>query len=111
MSVVLVWLAVLMGAATYPWRAIPMLAPGIDRLAPVIREYLRLVGPAMLATLGAVSLAVAVDANRVRSLNIGPEWIAVLLCVGLVAARRGLLLGLVVAAALIATLRAIGLAA
>ena len=109
MSVALVWLALLMGAATYPWRAIPLLAPGIDRLAPTLREYLRLVGPAMLATLAAVSLAVTVDATtRARSLYVGPEWLAVATCVVIVAARRGLLLGLVMAAALIAGLRALG---
>jgi branched-subunit amino acid transport protein len=108
MSVALVWLAALMGAATYPWRAIPLLAPGIDRLAPVIREYLRLVGPAMLATLAAVSVAVAADANRVRSLSIGPEWLAVAVCVVIVVLKRGLLLGLLAAAGLIALLRAIG---
>ena len=37
MSVALVWLALLMGAATYPWRVIPLLAPGIDRLPPTVR--------------------------------------------------------------------------
>jgi branched-subunit amino acid transport protein len=104
----LVWLSVLMGAVTYPWRAIPFLAPGLDRLAPSIREYLRLVGPAMLATLAAVSVAVAVDANRVRTLHVGPEWLAVGACVVLVALKRGLLLGLIVAAGSLALLRAIG---
>ena len=34
MSVVLVPLAFLMGLATYPFRAIPLLAPGFDRLPP-----------------------------------------------------------------------------
>jgi len=111
MSVALVWLALLMGAATYPWRVIPLLAPGIDRLPPTVREYLRLVGPAMLATLASVSLAVAVDpTSRARSLHVGPEWLAVAACVVLVAARRGLLLGLIVAAGLIAGLRALNLA-
>ncbi len=110
MSTALVWLSVLMGAATYPWRAIPFLLPGIDRLAPTIREYLRLVGPAMLATLAAVNVAVVVDANRGRSLYVGPEWLAVAACVVIVAAKRGLLLGLIVAAGSIAVLRALNLA-
>ena len=83
MSVVLVPLAILMGAATYPWRAVPLLAPGIHRLPAAIQLYLRLVGP---------------------------EWLAVGLCIGLVALRRSLLVGLVLAAALIAVLRAVGLA-
>jgi branched-subunit amino acid transport protein len=110
MSVGLVSLALLMGAVTFPWRAIPLLAPGIDRLPPLARQYLRLVGPAMLATLAAVSVMVAVDANRQRTLYVGPEWIAVMLCAALVAARLGLLLGLIAAAVLIAGLRALGLA-
>ncbi len=108
MNTALVWLSVLMGAVTYPWRAIPLLAPGLDRLAPTIREYLRLVGPAMLATLAAVTVAVAVDANRVRTLHVGPEWLAVAACVVIVALKRGLLLGLIVAAGSLAVLRAIG---
>ena len=41
------------------------------------------------------------------SFYIGPEWIAVGLCVAIVATRRSLLLGLVLAAALIAVLRAL----
>jgi branched-subunit amino acid transport protein len=108
MSTALVWLSVLMGAVTYPWRALPFLAPGLDRLPPTMREYLRLVGPAMLATLAAVSVAVAVDANRTRTLHVGPEWLAVAACVAIVALKRGLLLGLIVAAGSLAVLRAIG---
>ena len=102
------WLAVLMGAATYPWRAITWLAPGLDRLAPTIREYLRLIGPAMLATLAAVSVAVSLDSDRARSLHVGPEWLAVAACVVIVGLKRGLLLGLIVAAGSLALLRAIG---
>lgn len=110
MSTALVWLAALMGAVTYPWRAIPLLAPGLDRLSPTLREYLRLVGPAMLATLAAVSVAVLVDANRARSLHVGAEWLAVVACVVIVALKRGLLLGLIAAAGSLALLRAIGVA-
>ena len=51
MSTDLVFLALLMGAVTYPWRAIPMLAPGFDRLPALAIDYLRLVGPAVLAAL------------------------------------------------------------
>jgi branched-subunit amino acid transport protein len=111
MTTELVPLAILMGLVTYPWRAIPLLAPGIDRLAPPIREYLRLVGPAMLGALAAVSVSVMLDAERRPSLHVGVEWLAVLLCVAAVAARRGLLTGLVLAAGLVAVLRAMGLAA
>jgi branched-subunit amino acid transport protein len=106
MSIVLVPLALLMAAATYPWRAVPLLAPGIQRLPPQLREYLRHVGPAMLATLAAVSVMVVVDEARTRTFHFGPEWLAVGLCVAIVAARRSLLIGLIVAAVLIAALRA-----
>jgi branched-subunit amino acid transport protein len=110
MSTLLVPLALLMAAATYPWRAIPLLAPGIQRLPPAAREFLRLVGPAMLATLAAVSVMVSVDAAPERTFHVGVEWLAVLLCVALVAARRGLLLGLLAGAGGVAVLRALNLA-
>lgn len=106
----LVALAFLMGLATYPWRALPLLAPGIERLAPPIRDYLRLVGPAMLGALAAVSVSVVIDAARRPSLHVGIEWLAVAVCVVAVASRRGLLTGLLLAAGLVAVLRAMGLA-
>ncbi|MBA3877664.1 MAG: hypothetical protein C0498_12200 [Anaerolinea sp.] len=104
----LVWLAVLMGAATYPWRAAPLLVPGMHRLPLRVQEYVRLVGPAVLATLAAVT--VSIDAERQPSFRLGIEWLAVGACVVLVVARRGLLVGLVTAAAIAAILRAIGVA-
>lgn len=110
MSVVLVPLAVLMGLATYPFRAIPLLAPGMHRLPPRVRLYLRLVGPSVLAALAAVDTMVVVDAARHPSFHVGAEWLAVGLCVAVVALRRSLLVGLVLAAALIAVLRGAGLA-
>jgi branched-subunit amino acid transport protein len=109
-SLVLVPLALLMGLATYPFRAIPLLAPGMHRLPAQVRLYLRLVGPSVLAALAAVDTMVVLDAARHPSFHVGAEWIAVGLCVSVVALRRGLLLGLVLAAALIAVLRAIGAA-
>jgi branched-subunit amino acid transport protein len=109
-SIDLVPLAFLMGLATYPWRAAPLLAPGLDRLPEPVKAYLRLVGPAILAALAAVSVAVRVDPQRHTSFAIGAEWIAVGLCVAIVAARRSLLVGLVLAAGLVALLRANGLA-
>lgn len=110
MSLVLVPLALLMGAATYPWRAVPLLAPGIHRLPAAIQLYLRLVGPAVLAALAAVDTMVILDTSRHPSFHVGAEWIAVALCVAIVAMRRSLLVGLVLAAALIAVLRAAGVA-
>lgn len=108
MSVAYLWLALLMGAVTYPWRAVPLLTPGIHRLPGLVQEYLRLVGPAVLAGLAAVNTFVAIDAQRHPSPHVGIEWLAVGLCVVLVAARRGLLVGLIGAAVLAAGVRAIG---
>jgi branched-subunit amino acid transport protein len=111
MKLDLVPLALLMGLATYPWRAVPLVAPGLDRLPAALRAYLRLVGPAVLAALAAVSVTVVLDANRHPSLHVGAEWLAVGLCVAVVAARRSLLVGLLLAAGLVAVLRAAGIAA
>ncbi|HEY4226928.1 MAG TPA: AzlD domain-containing protein [Candidatus Limnocylindrales bacterium] len=110
MSTVLVPLAILMGLVTYPWRAVPLLAPGIHRLPARVQEYLRLVGPAVLAALAAVDTMVVLDTARHPSFHIGPEWLAVGLCVLVVSLKRGLLIGLVLAAGLIAILRAVGVA-
>ena len=77
MSTELVALAVLMAAVTYPARAIPLLAPGVDRLPPVVLEYLRLIGPATLAALAVTSVLVVVDAEGARSLRPGVETLAV----------------------------------
>ena len=110
MSTNLVWLALLMGAVTYPWRAVPLLAPGMHRLPARVQEYVQLVGPAILATLAAVNTFVVVNAARRPSLHIGIEWLAVGACIVIVAARRGLLVGLVLAAAIAAGARAAGLA-
>jgi len=111
MDLGLVPLALLMAAVTYPWRAIPLLSPATNRLPQVVRDYLRLVGPAMLATLAAVSVAVVVNATRTeRTFHIGFEWLAVALCVAVAAMRRSLLLGLIGAIAIVAVARALGLA-
>jgi branched-subunit amino acid transport protein len=109
MSTALVPLAILMGLATYPFRAIPLLLPGFERLPGGVRLYLRLVGPAVLAALAAVNTMVVPDPTGRPVFHVGPEWIAVGLCVAVVAARRSLLIGLVLAAGLIAALRAAGL--
>ncbi|MEO8273593.1 MAG: AzlD domain-containing protein [Chloroflexota bacterium] len=110
MSLVLVPLAILMGLATYPWRAVPLLAPGMHRLPARVQLYLRLVGPSVLAALAAVDTMVILDATRHPQFHVGAEWLAVGLCIAVVALRRSLLIGLVLAAALIAVLRATGAA-
>ena len=110
MSTTYVVLALLMGAVTYPARALGLLVPGVVRLPVVVLDYLRLVGPAVLASLAAVSLAIGTREDGKTFLHVGPEWIAVALCVAVVAWRRNLLYGLLLAAALMAIVRAIGAA-
>jgi branched-subunit amino acid transport protein len=105
---VLIPLAILMGLATYPFRAVPLLAPGFERLPERVRLYLRLVGPSVLAALAAVDTMVITGANRHSSFHVGLEWLAVGLCILVVAVRRSLLIGLVLAAGSIAVLRALG---
>jgi branched-subunit amino acid transport protein len=110
MSVELDALAVLMGAVTYPSRAVPLLMPGFDRLPPAVDEYLRLIGPAILATLAAVNVLVLVDEDGASRLHLGIEMLAVIVCVAVVAWRRSLLPGLIAAVVLVALVRALGLA-
>jgi branched-subunit amino acid transport protein len=107
MSVELVGLALFMGAVTYPARALPLLVPGIERLPPIALAYLRLVGPAVLGALAAVNTAIVVDAAGRGQIHVGVEWLSVALCVGLVAWRRNLFLGLIAAVVLAAVVRAL----
>lgn len=109
MSADLVLLALLMGAVTYPSRALPLLAPGIERLPPPALLYLRLVGPAILASIAASETLVRGTADGAWSLHLGVEVVGVLACAGIVAWRRNLFLGLVAGVALVAILRAAGL--
>ncbi len=99
-----------MAAVTYPSRALPLLAPGLERLPPRAFAYLRLVGPAALAALAAVNTAVVVDAARHPSLHVGVEWLAVAGCLAVVALRRNLFLGLCLAVVIAGGTRALGLA-
>ena len=108
MSTGLVLLAVFMGAVTYPSRALPLLAPGIERLPRPVLDYLRLVGPAILAALGAVNVLVVGPGGRI-GFHVGIEAVAVLACLALTAWRRSLLPGLVAAVAIVALWRAAGL--
>lgn len=110
MTTDLVWLALLMALATYPARAIALFVPQMRRLPPALQTYLRLVGPAVLASLAAVTVAVRTDPAGRPSLFLGPDLIAVALCVAIVAWRRNLLVGLILAAGFIALTRALGIA-
>ena len=109
MSVALVPLAFLMWAITYPSRALPMLAPGIERLPSWAVTYLRLAGPAALAALAAVNCLLttgqaAPPAGRHRTRGSRP-------CVLVVARTRLLLPGVAAAVIVVAVTRALGIAA
>ena len=111
MSTELIPLALVMFAATYPSRALGLLAPGLDRLPKVAIAYLQLVGPAVLASLAAVAVMVRTPDDGPPAFYLGIEWVAVLACLGIVLWRRNLLLGLVVAVAIVVVARGTGLAA
>ena len=101
----LIVLALLMGAVTYPWRAVPMLAPGFDRLPALVLEYLRLVGPAVLAALAAVAIRVVTEASGAHRLQVGIEAVAIVVGVAVVRWRRNVFLGIVAAALIVAVVR------
>jgi len=101
----LVVLALLMGAVTYPWRAIPLLAPGLDRLPALAAEYLRLIGPAVLAALAAVAILVMTEASGAHRLQVGIELVAVGVGVAVVRWRRNVFLGILAAVLIVAVVR------
>jgi branched-subunit amino acid transport protein len=108
-SVELVGLALLMFAVTYPSRAIPLLVPRFEHLPPRALEYLRLVGPAVLGSIAATEVLIVAGPDGSHVVSLGPEVLAVLACAAIVAWRRNLALGLLVAVVLIAGLRAAGI--
>ncbi len=107
MTLPLIVLWLLMWAVTYPSRALPMLAPGIEGLPPRALLYLRLVGPAVLASLAATATLVETSPGG-AALHVGVEIVGVLLCMAIVWWRRSLLLGIVAAVVLVAALRFLG---
>ena len=109
MSVALVPLAFLMWAVTYPSRALPLLAPGIERLPAWAVSYLRLAGPAALAALAAVNCLLTAD--KPPHLLVGVEPVAVGVCVLIVARTRLLFPGVAAAVVVVAVTRALGVAA
>ncbi|HEY5496183.1 MAG TPA: AzlD domain-containing protein [Candidatus Limnocylindrales bacterium] len=108
MNVGLVGLALLMFAVTYPSRAIPLLAPAFERLPPRALEYLRLVGPAVLGAIAASQVLLTTGAGGHPTFHVGIDAVAVLACAALVAWRRNLFLGLLVAVVVAAVARALG---
>src|SRR6476620_2624784 len=111
MSTDLIPLAFLMFLVTYPTRALGLLTPWLDRLPRIGFDYLQLVGPAILAALAAVSVMVVVSDEGTPMFHVGVEWIAVLACLAVTAWRRNLLMGLIVAVAIVVIARNLGLAA
>jgi branched-subunit amino acid transport protein len=107
-SIDLVPLAVLMFAVTYPSRAIGLLNPTIERMPRRVLEYLQLVGPSVLAALAAVNVMVATTDGR-SVFVVGLPWLSVLACIVIVARRRSLFLGLLVAVAIAVAGRAAGM--
>jgi branched-subunit amino acid transport protein len=108
MSTELVGLALLMAAVTYPARAVPLLTPAFERLSARALEYLRLVGPAVLGAIAASQALLVTGADGRPAIHVGIDALAVLACVALVAWRRNLFLGLLVAVVMTAGARALG---
>jgi branched-subunit amino acid transport protein len=108
LSLGLIPLVLLMWLCTYPSRALPMLAPGIERLPRWAVAYLRLAGPAALAALAAVNCLLTSDSPP--RLLIGIEPIAVGLCVVVVARTRQLFPAVASSVVLVAVARAFGAA-
>ena len=100
-------LVFLMWLATYPSRALPMLAPGIERLPRWAIDYLRLAGPAALAALAAVNCLITSGSRP--HLLIGVEPLAVGLCAVVVWRTRLLFPAVLAAVILVAAARALGL--
>ena len=111
MSGNLVVLAVLMFLVTYPSRAVGLLTPGTERLPKLALDYLQLVGPAVLTAIAAVDVLVLVNDAGKPTFHVGVEALAITAALGVVAWRKNLLLGLVVAVVIVAGARALGLAA
>jgi branched-subunit amino acid transport protein len=111
MTTDLVVLSVLMFVVTYPSRALGLLTPGVERLPKIILDYLQLVGPAVLTALAAVSVMVVVSDDDVPSFHIGIEWVAVFVCLAIVARKGNLFVGLIAAVGIVVVARAMGWAA
>ena len=108
MNTGLIGLALLMFAVTYPARAVPLLVPAFERLPPRALEYLRLVGPAVLGAIAATQVLLTTGAGGRPMFHVGIDAVAVLACAVLVAWRRNLFIGLLVAVIAAAAARALG---
>lgn len=107
LGVALVPVALIMWAVTYPSRALPMLAPGLEKLPNWAVTYLRLAGPAALAALAAAGSLLSSDSPPHLQLGVMP--LAVALCVVLVWRTRFLLVGVTAAVVLVAIAYTVGI--
>lgn len=94
-------LVVAAAAGTIAARAIPLLAPGIDRIPPTARAYLRMIGPAALGGIAATAVFLHDGAPI-----FGPEAVAVILGAAIGRLRNSLLLAMVIAVVVVLLLRA-----
>jgi branched-subunit amino acid transport protein len=99
-----------MFAVTYPSRAVGLLVPGIHRLPKPALDYLQLVGPAVLAAIGAVAVLVRIPDEGAPTFGFGVDSVAVLVALLITAWRRNLLYGIIAAVAIAVVARATGLA-
>src|SRR3954465_8924439 len=96
-----------MWAVTYPSRALGLLAPAMDRLPRGVLDYLQLVGPAVLGAIAVVNTLFPTPGSN--SIVGAVAWRAVGACIAVVAWRRSLFVGLVLAVAIAVVSRALGL--
>ncbi len=107
LAIALLPVTLIMWAVTYPSRALPMLAPGLERLPKWAVTYLRLAGPAALAALAATGSLLTSDSPPHLQLGVMPLGVA--LCVVLVWRTKFLLIGVAGAVVLVAVAYAAGL--
>lgn len=89
----LVLLAALMGLVTYSTRVVPFLVP-LSNVPHGLQRAMRLMGPATLASVAAVSVASASLDPGATPTSSTTIWLATGASVALVAARRNLALGI-----------------
>ena len=109
MSTDLVLLAVLMGAVTYPSRALPMLAPGIERLPPARSSTCASSGRRCWRRSPPRRRSSTRTTRACRRSSSDPRSWACSLCMAIVWWRRNLFLGLLAGVVLVALLRVAGI--
>jgi len=89
----IVVLAALMGVVTYLTRVVPFLVP-LGRLPGSLLRSVRLMGPATLASVAAVSVALPALEPATHPAALASIWLGTAVCVVMVTLRRGLALGI-----------------